>query len=294
MTEFDDWVLSHVDRGTDMDGAYGSQCWDLFAAYCVEFLGAPNIWVCSTAPSGVNAGYAGSIWEQYPTSDWIAGAFDRLGADAIPQVGDVAFWGNDPYHPTTHVAIVIQDGVHDGRIHVLAQNVDASMLARDMWDTVPTDGYLRPKEGIDMPSAQEIAEAVWNFDQNGVKTRDRLQGIDAAANSAAQAASRIEGTVTDVKKTADRNDWRIFRILDSLKLFAGVPKDDTKTTPDLWNNSRLSLIDARVYRLALTIKRFFGVDDKSTDVPETPRLTDAQLDAIAEKVAAKLKEATNE
>lgn len=38
-------------------------------------------------------------------------------------------------------------------------------------------------EGDNMPSAQEIAEAVWNFDQNGVKCRDRLQGIDEAANN---------------------------------------------------------------------------------------------------------------
>lgn len=30
----------------------------------------------------------------------------------------------------------------------------------------------------DMPTAQEIAEAVWNFNQNGIKCRDRLQGID--------------------------------------------------------------------------------------------------------------------
>ena len=39
-------------------------------------------------------------------------------------------------------------------------------------------------EGDDetMPTAKEIAEAVWNFDQNGVKCRDRLQGIDNAAN----------------------------------------------------------------------------------------------------------------
>lgn len=29
-----------------------------------------------------------------------------------------------------------------------------------------------------MPTAQEIAEAVWNFNQNGIKCRDRLQGID--------------------------------------------------------------------------------------------------------------------
>lgn len=35
-----------------------------------------------------------------------------------------------------------------------------------------------------MPSAQEIAEAVWSFPINGVQARDRLQGIDIAANKA--------------------------------------------------------------------------------------------------------------
>lgn len=38
-------------------------------------------------------------------------------------------------------------------------------------------------EGNNMPNAQEIAEAVWNFNQNGVKCRDRLQGIDEATNN---------------------------------------------------------------------------------------------------------------
>lgn len=37
-------------------------------------------------------------------------------------------------------------------------------------------------EGEDMPTAKEIAEEVWNFEQNGIKCRDRLQGIDCAAN----------------------------------------------------------------------------------------------------------------
>ncbi|MFR2858922.1 MAG: hypothetical protein ACLTB3_11705 [Bifidobacterium scardovii] len=36
--------------------------------------------------------------------------------------------------------------MHSGRIHVLAQNVDASMLARDMWDTPASNGYLRPND----------------------------------------------------------------------------------------------------------------------------------------------------
>lgn len=37
-------------------------------------------------------------------------------------------------------------------------------------------------KGEDMPTAKEIAEEVWNFEQNGIKCRDRLQGIDHAAN----------------------------------------------------------------------------------------------------------------
>lgn len=40
--------------------------------------------------------------------------------------------------------------------------------------------------GEDMPSAQEIAEAVWNFNQNGTRMRDRVQGIDQAANNIVQ------------------------------------------------------------------------------------------------------------
>lgn len=38
------------------------------------------------------------------------------------------------------------------------------------------------KEGDDMPTVEDI----WNFEQNGVKMRDRIQGIDTAANTAAR------------------------------------------------------------------------------------------------------------
>ena len=34
-----------------------------------------------------------------------------------------------------------------------------------------------------MSTANDIAEAVWNFNQNGVKMRDRIQGTDTAANA---------------------------------------------------------------------------------------------------------------
>lgn len=42
-----------------------------------------------------------------------------------------------------------------------------------------------------MPTANEIAEAVWNFNQNGTKMRDRIQGIDTASNSANKEIHRL-------------------------------------------------------------------------------------------------------
>lgn len=42
-----------------------------------------------------------------------------------------------------------------------------------------------------MATASDIAEAVWNFNQNGVKMRDRVQGIDTAANGANDEIHRL-------------------------------------------------------------------------------------------------------
>lgn len=50
----------------------------------------------------------------------------------------------------------------------------------------PWDGilvYVGPEREDDMPTADEIANAVWNFDQNGTLMRDRVQGTDEAANT---------------------------------------------------------------------------------------------------------------
>lgn len=100
-------------------------------------------------------------------------------------------------------------------------------------------------QGEDMPSAQEIANAVWNFDQNGTLMRDRIQGADQAANTAAQVL------------TGDEFKW----------------------------------LGSRVYRTMLAIKRMCGIPDQAIDIPDQVniQLTEQQLDAIADRIAAKLK-----
>lgn len=131
--------------------------------------------------------------------------------------------------------------------------------------------------------SQRAADKVVNYNLNGVMLRDRVIGTDGAAN---RAASNTDG----IRKTIDRNDGRLSRIMMSLKKYTGVDDKDTQTVPDL---SR-SMLHSRVWRLTLMAKRLLGIPDDSLEVPDTVALSDAQLDAIADRVAARLKEATNE
>lgn len=102
--------------------------------------------------------------------------------------------------------------------------------------------YFDQMEGDDMSP-----EDVWNVSINGVKARDRLIGIDNAANG-------INNRVTS-------KEWE-------------------------W-------LTGRAYRTMLMLKRMCGIPDSQTDVPAVTSivLSDSQLDAIADRVAAKLKDA---
>ena len=100
----DKFIQTYNGRTVDVDGAYGGQCWDLWSRYAQDVAGVPQ-----SATNTVN-GYAGSVytstWGQQPA---LRDRFDRLPAGTAPRKGDVAFWGNAPATPYTHVAIVIAD-----------------------------------------------------------------------------------------------------------------------------------------------------------------------------------------
>nr|DAT87779.1 MAG TPA: CHAP domain protein [Caudoviricetes sp.] len=147
---FNQWIDQTKNRFWDMDGAYGAQCWDLWAKYSMDMYGM-SIQDCITP-----TGYAGGLYTSYPVSARCEQVYERIPADGYqPVAGDVAIWGYGTYTPYTHVAIVAgNDGVKDGRIYVITQNPDASALK---W--FPIDGLLgylhprtMPKSDVDNPT----------------------------------------------------------------------------------------------------------------------------------------------
>lgn len=146
---FAQWIDQTQGRYWDMDGAYGAQCWDLWAKYSMDVYGM-SIQDCITP-----TGYAGGLYSAYPVSARCGQVYERIDANGYsPVAGDVAIWGYSAYTPYTHVAIVAGDGVKDGRIYVITQNPDASALK--WFPTAGLMGYLHPrsmpKPGVNNPT----------------------------------------------------------------------------------------------------------------------------------------------
>lgn len=147
---FNQWVDQTKNRFWDMDGAYGAQCWDLWAKYSMDMYGM-SIQDCITP-----TGYAGGLYTSYPVSARCEQVYERIPANGYsPVAGDVAIWGYGTYTPYTHVAIVAgNEGVKNNSIYIITQNPDASALK---W--FPIDGLLgylhprtMPKSDVDNPT----------------------------------------------------------------------------------------------------------------------------------------------
>lgn len=92
-----------MNKGVDVDGHYGFQCWDSFAQWCVE----NNIPVIDTTPvEDGGSGYAQDLWEK-KSSNGILKYFDEV---EMMEEGDVAVFKKDPnWTPTSHVALFDHD-----------------------------------------------------------------------------------------------------------------------------------------------------------------------------------------
>lgn len=133
----------------DMDGAYGAQCWDLWAKYAMDMYNL-SLGDCITP-----TGYAEGCYTWYPTTTAVGNAFERKGADYTPVMGDVVFWTYSTHYPYSHVAIV-WNGISGDHIDVLTQNPTPATHA-----TLPLAkgsgllGYLHPKS---LPTAPDSGD----------------------------------------------------------------------------------------------------------------------------------------
>lgn len=188
MTTFNQFVSAHEGVVTDVDGAYGGQCWDLWSSYAQECCGV------SQAATSTTSGYADSVYTaKYEASSELQARFDKIGTDAAARAGDVAFWayGSSSY-PQSHVAIVIQDNGEN--LLCLSQNPGpAHRVSLTKSGLV---GYLRPKTGKDNTvSAQDL------YDTKGSDGRNLFDGIiqtrselrDRAFEAAADAIIKTKG-----------------------------------------------------------------------------------------------------
>ena len=82
---FAQWIDQTKNRFWDMDGAYGAQCWDLWAKYSMDMYGM-SIQDCITP-----TGYAGGLYTSYPVSSRCEQVYERIPANGYsPVAGDVA------------------------------------------------------------------------------------------------------------------------------------------------------------------------------------------------------------
>ena len=163
----------------------------------------------------------------------------RLPVDGHPKAGDILL--ND----VNHVAVYLGGGQlaqASSSEHNSLYGTAGDQTGRETnispYYNFPWNCYLRYESEDDMPTAQEIAEAVWNFDQNGVKCRDRLQGIDGAANAAVEKLSK---THTPAK------------IAEAVWTFI----NDVQARDRLYGLDKIQV--PRLYQILLEIKKKLGI-----------------------------------
>ena len=163
----------------------------------------------------------------------------RLPVDGHPKAGDILL--ND----VNHVAVYLGGGQlaqASSSEHNSLYGTAGDQTGRETnispYYNFPWNCYLRYESEDDMPTAQEIAEAVWNFDQNGVKCRDRLQGIDGAAN----AVEKLSKTHTPAK------------IAEAVWTFI---INDVQARDRLYGLDKIQV--PRLYQILLEIKKKLGI-----------------------------------
>lgn len=129
------FYLERINKGVDVDGAYGFQCWDLFAYFCK--LAAYPIIRCT------QSGYAKDIANQKKSNGMLTN-FIEVSVGSM-QDGDWVIWGVSPATPYSHIAMFRKSN-GNGTGVFLGQNQGGKQVASQI--NLPYAGILgvfRPK-----------------------------------------------------------------------------------------------------------------------------------------------------
>lgn len=133
----------------------------------------------------------------------------------------------------------------------------------------PWDGILAYNHGADESEDDVSAEDVWNFDQNGTLMRDRVQGIDSAANSANSQLTRNDdvtgegtsGNMYDRVCWADKRAREIAELLNDTNGAAAQEETGQHVDTGAKPLSRLAYIEG--YLKQLTDTNMEGVEKET-------------------------------
>lgn len=129
-----EYYLSVNGKTIDMDGAYGGQCWDLYAHY-MKTLGYKYA-NCTTT------GYVKDIWNNRKTNGMLDSCIE-VSANEL-QDGDIAVWGNCDACPKSHIAIFRKDNGNGTGIF-LGQNQSGKFVDQKSFTYTGILGCFRPK-----------------------------------------------------------------------------------------------------------------------------------------------------
>ena len=137
------WTQTVNGQTVDVEPGYGAQCYGLMKNYMNNVIGAPGE---ISTQYGPHPGFAINVFDGYGQNG-LSQYFEKLGPDAQPQQGDVAFWEwGSQIAPESHVAVVNND--LGGSLNVWSQNSPQGYTTLQALPKAGLAGYLRPLNGV--------------------------------------------------------------------------------------------------------------------------------------------------
>lgn len=151
-----------INKEVDMDGAYGAQCWDLFAYFCKK----NNVPVINCTSSG----YVKDIWNDRNKN----GILNKFTIEPVMKCGDWAVFGETKETPYSHIAMFIED-INGNYGKFLGQNQNGIGKA-----TVSTFSYasilgaFRLKDDKYTPSIPKRGKVTALYDNINVRSKPKV------------------------------------------------------------------------------------------------------------------------